>query len=104
MTDYTEMIKRLRACAEGDCRHYLRIAGEACVAPLLREAADAIEKLAKPVEARWVQRLAKEDPDTLLAYYFCDKCGTPQYYATRFCGYCGAHMTGVIEQEVAPSD
>ena len=46
MTDYTEMIKRLRACAEGDCRHYLRIAGEACVAPLLREAADAIEALA----------------------------------------------------------
>lgn len=45
MTDYTEMVKRLRACAEGDCRHFLRVAGEACVAPLLREAADAIEKL-----------------------------------------------------------
>lgn len=85
--DYSVLIERLRECT-----------------PLMRTAADAIERLAKPVESRWVQRLAKEDPDILLAYYFCDQCGTPQYYATPFCGYCGAHMTGVIEQEVASSD
>lgn len=60
--------------------------------------------LAKPGESRWVRRLAKEDPDILLEYFFCDQCGSPQYNATRFCSYCGAHMTGVIEQEVAPSD
>ena len=50
MTDYTEMVKRLRACAGGECRHYLRIGDEPCIAPLLREAADAIERLAAAVE------------------------------------------------------
>ena len=67
MTDYTEMIKRLRACAEGDCRHYLRIAGEACVAPLLREAADAIEAQQTEIEAVW-----KELTPRLLEEQWCE--------------------------------
>ena len=44
------MVKRLRACANGECRHYERIGGEPCIAPLLREAADVIETLDAAVE------------------------------------------------------
>ena len=102
MRDYDELVKIINDLKEfGD---YCTRWGNDLRGNLLKIAADTIAELAKPIGPKWVRRLTNDDPAFRLAYYFCDQCGTPQYNATRFCSYCGARMTGVIEQEEASND
>ena len=102
MSDYTEMVKRLRACAGGECRHYERIGGEPCIAPLLREAADAIERLQQEQtpKARWVRLLDRSSDLAALEYYCCTRCRMASYWPNNYCSYCGAKMTQIETDSV----
>ena len=56
MTDYTELVKRLRNCASStwveDCDGcpYIRYDGTYCMNGIITQAADAIEELSKRIE------------------------------------------------------